>query len=220
MKIFADTSKITEIEYWLGQGVIDGVTTNPSIMRNNGLTDFKSGAQTICKLVSPLPVSVEVYASDVPGMLTQAREIASWGDNVVVKIPVTGPTGESCLGIIKTLSSEGVLINCTALMSMGQAMLAAKAGATYVSLFAGRIGDEGGSPEQVISDTRGWIDDWDYDAEIIVGSIREVNGVLQAARAGAHIITIPPQFLAKMLDHKNTRATVQQFVEDGQSAFD
>jgi transaldolase len=220
MKIFVDSSNVTEIEYWLGQGVIDGVTTNPSIMRNDGHTDFKSGAQAICELVAPLPVSVEVYEADVPGMLIQAREIASWGDNVVVKIPVTGPTGESCLGIVSTLSSEGISINCTALMSMGQAMLAAKAGATYVSLFAGRIGDEGGSPEQVISDTRSWLEDWGYDAEIIVGSIREVGSVLSAARSGAHIITIPPQFLSKMVDHKNTRATVQQFIEDGRSAFE
>jgi transaldolase len=220
MKIFADTSKISEIEYWLGQGIVNGVTTNPSIMLKDGHTDMKSGARAICDLVAPLPVSVEVYAADLPGMLDQARELASWADNVVVKIPVIGASGESCLGIINSLSTEGVAINCTALMSMGQAMLAVKAGAAYVSLFAGRIGDEGGVPEQVIADTRKWLEDWNYDSEIIVGSIREVSTILRAAIAGANIITIPPQFFSKMLDHKNTRATVQEFIDDGRSAFE
>jgi transaldolase len=152
-------------------------------------------------------------------MVEQARTFARWAQNVVVKIPVINERGESCLGVINTLNREGILVNCTAILSFNQAMLAAKAGATYISIFSGRVADEGNDPSVVIRNVRQWLDDWDYTAKIIVGSIRAVMDIQAAALAGAHIITVPPPFLAKMVDHKYTRDTVHQFNQDAEKAL-
>ena len=138
---------------------------------------------------------------------------------MVVKIPVINENGESCLGVINTLNREGILVNSTAILSFNQAILAAKAGATYISIFAGRVADEGNDPTVIIRNVRQWLDAWDYTAKIIVGSIRTVMDIQAAALAGAHIITIPPQFLAKMVDHKYTRDTVRQFNQDADKAL-
>jgi transaldolase len=138
---------------------------------------------------------------------------------VVVKIPVINAKGESCLGVIHALSREGIAVNTTAILSFNQAVLAAKAGATYVSIFAGRVADEGHDPAVVIRNVRTWLDDWKYTARIIVGSIRAIMDIQNAALAGAHIITIPPQFISKMLDHKYTRETVAQFNADAERAM-
>jgi transaldolase len=152
-------------------------------------------------------------------MLGQGRTLARWAPNVVVKIPVTNAKGESCLGVIHALSQEDIAVNTTAILSFNQAVLAAKAGAAYVSIFAGRIADEGSDPAIVIRNVRAWLDEWKYTAKIIVGSIRTVMDIQSAALAGAHIITIPPQFISKMLDHKYTRETVLQFNRDAERAL-
>lgn len=219
MEIFLDTSNVAEIEKWLSYGVIDGVTTNPSIMRKDGHRDMKAGIKAIAKLINPLPVSAEVYSNDFSEMLTQAREIASWAPNIAVKITIINEQGAPCLGVIKTLANEGVKVNCTACMSLGQAMLATKAGSTYVSLFVGRINDEGNDGPDVVRKTRQWLDMWKYPSKIIAGSIRTVMDIQQNALAGSHIITIPPEFMPRLIDHKFSRVTVQQFVTDGQKAF-
>jgi transaldolase len=219
MQIFLDSASHTEIEKWLHQGVIDGLTTNPSIMLKDGVYDIEQGARRLCGLLGERPVSVEVTTNDHEEMVNQARTFARWAQNVVVKIPVINEHGESCLGVISTLSREGILVNTTAILSFNQAILAAKAGATYVSIFAGRIADEGNDPCSVISNVRRWLDSWDYTAKIIVGSIRTVMDIQAAALAGAHIITIPPPFLAKMVDHKYTRDTVHQFNLDAEKAL-
>lgn len=219
MEIFLDTSNIREIEKWLKYGVLDGVTTNPSIMLKDGHRDIEAAAREIAGLVYPHPVSVEVYTNDPEEMLSQAREFAKWGDNVVIKITVINQDGEPCLRVIKTLAEEGMRVNCTACLSFGQAMLAAKAGAAYVSLFMGRINDEGNDGPMVVRNTRTWLDMWGYESKIIVGSIRTVKDIQDAALAGAHVLTIPPDIALKMIDHKYSRFTVQQFVGDGQKAF-
>jgi transaldolase len=219
MEIFLDTSNLVEIEKWLRHGVIDGVTTNPSIMLKDGHHDLEAGARKIATLIAPRPVSVEVITNDLDEMVHQAREFASWASNIVIKIPIINENGEPCLRVIKTLESEKIRVNCTACMSFGQAVLASKAGATYVSLFGGRISDEGHDAPRVIKLTREWLDMWGYKSKIIVGSIREVINIQDAAVAGAHVITIPPTFMAKMVDHKYSRYTVGQFVRDGQKAF-
>jgi transaldolase len=219
MQIFLDSADVKQIEKWLHQGVVDGVTTNPSIMFKDGITDLRFGAQRICKLLGNRPLSVEVTTNDHELMLTQAREFATWGANIVVKIPVVNESGESCLGVIHSLNSEGISINATAILSFNQAILAAKAGATYVSIFAGRVADEGNDPVVVIRNVRQWLDGWESSARIIVGSIRTVMDIQSAALAGAHIITIPPQFLPKMVDHRYTRETVRQFVQDAEKTL-
>jgi transaldolase len=220
MEIFIDSANITEIEKWLKMGVIDGVTTNPSIMLKDGVYDAEAGAKEIAALVNPRPLSVEVTTNDLDEMLTQAQTFASWAPNIVIKIPQITQDGVPCYGVIRQLEIEGIKVNATVAMSLGQVMLAAKAGATYISIFAGRVADEGGNAPEVISNSVDWLEHWEYKSKIIVGSIRSVGDVLSAAIAGAHIITIPPQFLTKMVDHKYTRDTVRQFVDDARKALE
>ncbi len=219
MKLFLDSANYSEIEQWLREGVVDGVTTNPSIMLKDGMYDIEEGARQLCALLGDRPVSVEVTTNDHVEMLAQARSFARWAANVVVKIPVVNERGESCLGVIHALSREGIAVNTTAILSFNQALLAAKAGAAYVSIFAGRIADEGADPAVVIRNVRAWLDQWGYTARIIVGSIRTVMDIQNAALAGAHIVTVPPQFLPKMVDHKYTRETVRQFNRDAEQAL-
>src|SRR5260370_5371324 len=147
-------------------------------------------------------------------MMEQGRLFATWARNIVIKIPIINEFGESCLGVIHRLTQEGIAVNATAILSLNQAILAAKAGATYVSIFAGRVADEGNDPAVVIRNVRNWLDEWKSPSRIIVGSIRTVMDIQSAALAGAHIITIPPQFLPKMVDHKYARETVRQFNAD------
>ncbi len=220
MRIFVDSADCKLIGNWLKQGVVDGVTTNPSIMLKDGVTDLHDGALQLARLLGNRPLSVEVTTNDPETMLDQARMFATWAPNIVVKIPIENERGESCLGVIYTLSSEGISINATAILSFNQAILAAKAGAAYVSIFAGRVADEGNDPATVIGNVRHWLDQWSLPARIIVGSIRTVMDVQNAALAGAHIITIPPQFLPKMVDHKYTRETVRQFVQDAEKSLE
>lgn len=220
MQIFLDSANCREIEGWLLQGVIDGVTTNPSIMFKDGVYDLEEGARQLCSLLGERPVSIEVTTNDHEEMKEQARRLASLAPNVVVKIPVENEQGESCLGVVHALNREGLSINTTAILSFNQAILAAKAGAAYVSIFAGRVADEGNDPAIIIRNVRHWLEDWGYAAKIIVGSIRTVMDIQNAALAGAHIVTIPPQFLPKMVDHKYTRETVRQFNLDAEKALE
>jgi transaldolase len=182
--------------------------------------DIEKGAKEIATLIHPRPVSVEVTTNDLDEMVTQAQKLASWAPNINVKIPQITPGGTPCYGVIKQLENEGIKVNATIALSLGQVMLAAKAGATYISIFAGRIGDEGGNAPQVIKDSVEWLERWKYRNKIIVGSIRSVADVLNAAKAGAHIITIPPQFLTQMVDHRYTRAIVERFTNDANKALE
>ncbi|MFC1906666.1 transaldolase family protein [Chloroflexota bacterium] len=220
MDIFIDTANISEINKWLTTGVIDGVTTNPSIMFNDGVYDAKEGAKEISTLVHPRPLSVEVTTNDLDEMMTQAREFASWASNIVVKIPQITQDGIPCYSVINQLEKEEIKVNATVALSLGQVVLAAKAGATYISIFIGRVADEGGNGFEVIRNSVEWLERWKYKSKIIVGSIRSVGDILTAVMAGAHVITIPPQFLSKMVDHKNTRETVRQFVTDARRALE
>jgi len=220
MQIYLDSADHREIERWTREGVIDGVTTNPSILFKEGVFDLEDGARALAHLLGDRPLSVEVTSDDPKQMVAQGRAIARLAPNIVVKIPVTNARGESCLSVIHSLSKEGIPVNTTAILSFNQAILAAKAGAAYVSIFAGRIADEGNDPAIVIRNVRSWLEEWEYTAKIIVGSIRAVMDIQAAALAGAHIITIPPQFLPKMADHKYTRETVSQFNNDAARALE
>lgn len=219
MKIFLDSADFNEVEKWLQQGVIDGVTTNPSIMFKDGVYEIENGARRLASMMGERPVSVEVTTNDHQEMIRQAREFASWARNLVVKIPVVNEYGESCLGVVYALNQEGIRINTTAILSFNQAMLAAKAGATYVSIFMGRIADEGNDPAIVIRNVRQWLDRWGCSTKIIIGSIRTAMDIQNAALAGADIITIPPQFLPKIVNHHYTRETVRQFNRDAEKAL-
>lgn len=219
MEIFLDTANTQEIRRWLDEGLVDGVTTNPTIMLQDGVYDVERGARTIADLISPRPVCVEVTSNDHAEMISQGRAFARWADNIVVKIPVINEYGVPSLRVVKALAEEGTRVNVTACLSYGQATMAAKVGAAYVSIFAGRVSDEGGDAPGVIRATAGWLARWGYGAKIIVGSIRRAFDIQEASEAGAHIVTTPPQFLLKLLDHKYSRETVRGFNEDAQKAL-
>src|SRR3990170_5960004 len=197
MEIFLDTANLDEIRRWLGYGLLDGVTTNPSVMLKDGGYDMKERAEEIARLVEPRPVSVEVTTNDQAEMLRQAYDIAAWAANIVVKIPVLNEDGQPCLGVVRELESSGVRVNMTACLSYGQAILGAKVGATYVSIFAGRVADEGHDAAAMIRDVADWLQRWRCRTRIIAGSIREALNIKEAAAAGAHVITAPPAFLEK-----------------------
>jgi len=219
MRVFLDSADQKLVAEWLEQGVVDGVTTNPSIIWKDGVADLEQGARSLAALLGDRPLCVEVTSNDHATMLDEARQFASWTRNIVVKIPVVNEYCESCLGVMHRLSQEGVAINATAILSFNQAILAAKAGATYVSIFAGRVADEGNDATVLIRNVRRWLDDWEFSTRIIVGSIRTVMDIQNAALAGAHVITIPPQFLPKMVDHRYSRETVRQFVQDAEKTL-
>jgi transaldolase len=219
MQIFIDSANLKEIEKWVRFGIADGVTTNPSIMLKDGITDMEKGAKEIAAILDGRPISVEVITDNPEEMLSQAREFSSWAKNVVIKIPIINQFGEPCLEVINTLEKEEIRVNATAALSFGQMALSAKAGATYSSIFAGRVADEGGNPWELVAMSVGWLESWNYKTKIIVGSIRNVIDIQNAAIAGAHIVTIPPQFLSKWIDHKYSRDTVKQFMDDAKKAF-
>ena len=216
MQIFIDSANLEEIEKWLRYGIADGVTTNPSIMLRDGMHDFEAGAKQIAHLLGDRPMSVEVTTNDPEEMLNQARTFAGWSPNINVKIPVIDSSGRPLLDVIRTLEKEGIRVNTTVIMSFSQTILATKAGATYASIFAGRVSDEGGDAFALIRDARTWLDLWGYPTKIIVGSIRQAIDVQKAAVAGAHILTVPPKLLDTIVDHNFSRETVRRFIEDAQ----
>jgi transaldolase len=218
MQIFADTADITEIAKWVRRGVLDGVTTNPSIMLKDGVRDMEKAAREIADLLGDRPVSVEVTANDFDEMILQAQTFARWAHNIVVKIPIINEDGASCLEVIHTLVEQGVRVNVTAMLSFNQVVMAAKAGATYLSVFAGRVADEGHDPGPLISTAAHWVERWGY-GKILVGSIRGSMDFQRAAEAGAHIVTVPPAVLDKLLDHKYSRDTVRGFNADARKAL-
>lgn len=219
MQIFIDSANVEEIRRWLAYGVVDGVTTNPSVLLKDGGYDMAQRAREIAELIYPRPVSVEVTTNHCGEMVEEARGLASWAPNIVVKIPVINEYGEPCLGVVKALVEEGIKINMTACLSFGQLVLGAKAGASYISIFAGRVADEGHDATKLIRDAVEWLAGWEYHSKIIVGSIREVINIQDAALAGAHVITVPPQFMGKLIDHKYSRETVRGFNADAQKAL-
>ncbi len=218
MEIFADTSDITEITKWLRRGILDGVTTNPSIMLKDGVRDMEKAAREIAEVLDGRPVSVEVTSNDPDEMLVHARTYAKWAPNIVVKIPVINEDGVPCLEVIRALATEGIKVNTTAMLSFNQVMMAAKAGATYLSVFAGRVADEGHDASALISMASRWVDRWGF-GKILVGSIRGALDMQTAAAAGAHIITVPPAILERAIDHKYSRETVRGFNADARKAL-
>jgi transaldolase len=220
MQIYIDSASVSKIRRWLDMGIIDGVTTNPSIMFSDGVYDAEEGARKIAALVNPMPLSVEVTTNDLDKMMDQAHIFASWAPNIVVKIPQETQDGVPCYGVIRQLEKDGIRVNATAALSLGQVILAAKAGASYISVFVGRLADEGGNAPEVIRNAVEWLEYWHYKSKIIIGSIRSVADILSSAINKAHIITIPPQFLDKLSDHKYTRDTVRQFTNDAAKALE
>jgi transaldolase len=221
MPIFLDTSKIKEVERFHAMGIIRGVTTNPTIMLKDGLTGGMQGMERcikdIARVVDPLPVSVEVIAVERKKVIQQALTFANWADNINVKITIHGPHGElENLEIAHELvMKHNIRVNVTAMMSAQQCFLAALAGATYVSIFGGRVNNMGYNACGEIQKIRKLLDQFSLPAQIVVASSREILNVIEWLEAGAHIVTILPHFLEGMLVHPYSKETVQMFLEDG-----
>ncbi|NBV31372.1 MAG: fructose-6-phosphate aldolase [Bacteroidetes bacterium] len=206
MKFFIDTAKIEEIEEALTLGVLDGVTTNPSLCAKAGVKDH---IQKICSMVDG-DVSAEVISTDADGMVREGRHLSSLAPNVVVKVPLI----RDGIKAIKTLSGEGIKTNCTLCFSGTQALIAAKAGATYISPFIGRLDDISSDGMQLIADIALIYENYGYETEILAASIRHPMHVLEAARLGAHVATIPFSVIESLLRHPLTDKGLQTFLED------
>lgn len=208
MKIFADTANVEDIKQINELGIIDGVTTNPTLVAREG-KDWESVEKQICEIVDG-PVSAEVTASEAPAMVEQARVLSKWADNIVVKIPMTAEG----LKAVKVLSQEGIKTNVTLVFSAMQGLLAAKAGATYVSPFLGRLDDIGADGVELVQKLRQIFDNYGYRTEIIAASIRNYQHVEQVALAGCDIATIPVKILAKLWKHPLTDQGLVAFEKD------
>ncbi len=213
MKIFLDTANIDEIRSGVKMGVISGVTTNPSLVAKEGASSYQELVQNICNITHG-DVSVEVIEEKQEAMLNQARQVAGWAPNVVVKIPVTAAGLEAT----SILSSEGIRVNMTLCFSVNQAILAALAGATYVSPFVGRLDDIGDDGMALIADIAGIFDKYKYHTRVLAASIRHPQHVLQAARAGAHLVTLPYKVLVQMTKHPLTDSGIERFLSDWRSS--
>ena len=208
MKFFLDTANIDEIKRINDLGLCDGVTTNPSIIKKEG-KDFETVVKEIASIVDG-PVSAEVTSYTYHEMVEEAKKLAAWKENIVVKIPMT----EDGLKAINTLSKEGIKTNCTLIFSVSQGIMAMKAGATYISPFMGRIDDMGESGKKLIENLRRIIDIYGYESEIIAASIRHINHLEQAALAGSHIATIPGSIFEKLWTHPLTTSGIESFKKD------
>ena len=210
MKLFLDTANQAEMEQAVAMGVIDGVTTNPSLVAKES-GDYLARAKYFCELVDG-PISVEVLASDKEGMLAEARELAKIDPRIVVKLPLTAES----LAAMKILAAEGIAVNATLIFSANQALLAAQAGARYVSPFVGRLCDIGQDGMTLVEEIRTIFDNSNYDTEIIVASIRSPRQVTEAALIGADIATIPFKILEQMISHPQTDLGIAKFEADWQ----
>jgi len=208
MKFFVDTADIDEIAALNDLGMADGVTTNPSLILKSG-RDILEVTKEICALVKG-PVSAEVVATEAEDMIAEGRKLAKIAENIAVKVPLTWAGLKTC----KTLSDEGTMVNVTLCFSANQALLAAKAGATFISPFVGRLDDVNVDGMDLISDIRTIYDNFAFDTEILVASVRSVNHVTESALIGADVVTAPPNVLKKLADHPLTDKGLEAFMAD------
>ena len=212
MKFFVDTANTDDISELAATGLIDGVTTNPSLIAKAG-RPFTDVIKEICDLVEG-PVSAEVVATEYDGMITEGRKLAAIAENVAVKLPLTWDGLKAC----KTLTGEGTMVNVTLCFSANQALLAAKAGATFISPFIGRLDDINLDGMELISDIRQIYDNYLFDTEILAASIRTANHVKESALAGADVATMPPNVIRSLATHPLTDKGLAAFLADAEKA--
>ncbi|PWE32156.1 fructose-6-phosphate aldolase [Maritimibacter sp. 55A14] len=208
MKFFVDTADTDAIAELNDLGMVDGVTTNPSLILKAG-RDILEVTKEICEMVAG-PVSAEVVATEADAMIAEGRKLARIAPNIAVKVPLTWDGLKAC----KTLTDEGSMVNVTLCFSANQALLAAKAGATFISPFIGRLDDINLDGMELIADIRTIYDNYDFQTEILAASIRSPNHVLDAARIGADVATVPPGVLKKLADHPLTEKGLETFLSD------
>ena len=208
MKFFVDTAEIDEIKDLAATGMVDGVTTNPSLILKSG-RDILEVTREICALIDG-PVSAEVTATQADAMIAEGRELAKIAENIAVKVPLTWDGLKAC----KALTGEGNMVNVTLCFSANQALLAAKAGATFISPFIGRLDDMDLEGLDLIEDIREIYDNYDFQTQILAASIRTVNHVSECAKIGADVATVPPGVLRKLASHPLTDAGLSAFLAD------
>jgi transaldolase len=212
MKIFLDTADVAEIREYAATGLVDGVTTNPSLAAKTG-KDYVESLKEIVTIIKG-SVSAEVLATDFDGMMSQGRAVSKVAKNITIKVPLTWDGLKAC----RALSDEGLMVNVTLCFSPVQAMMAAKAGATFISPFIGRVDDIGEDGMGLIRDIRAIYDNYGYKTEILAASIRSVSHVREAALAGADVATIPTEIFKKMLSHPLTDKGLATFLADAKKA--
>ena len=208
MKLFADTGNLKELEALASLGILDGVTTNPSLMAKES-GDPRQILKQICRLVQG-PVSAEVVATDAAGMIREGRELATIDEHIVVKVPLTRDGIKAC----KSLSGEGIRVNVTLCFSAAQALLAAKAGATFVSPFVGRLDDIAMNGMDLIREIVEIYDNYEFPTEVLVASCRHPIHIVEAARMGADICTCPPAVIDQLFNHPLTNIGLEKFLKD------
>jgi len=208
MKFFADTAEIAEIRELAATGLLDGVTTNPSLVHKSG-RDFLEVVKEIAGVVKG-PVSAEVVALDYEGMLREADILRKIADNITIKVPLTPDGLKAC----KSLTGDGTMVNVTLCFSAAQALLAAKAGATFISPFVGRHDDVGFDGMALIADIRLIYDNYDFDTQILVASVRHPVHVVEAAKIGADVMTAPPKIIWQLFKHPLTDVGIASFLKD------
>ncbi|NOT43396.1 MAG: fructose-6-phosphate aldolase [Acidobacteria bacterium] len=212
MKLFVDTGNVAEIEPLASLGVLDGVTTNPSLMaRVSG--DPRETLKEICRIVQG-PVSAEVVTTEAADMVREGRELAAIDEHIVVKVPFTKDGVRAC----RTLADEGIRVNVTLIFSATQAWLAAKAGAAYVSPFVGRLDDIGATGMQLIREIVDIFDNFEFGTEVLVASVRHPIHIVEAARMGADVVTVPPAVIEQCFKHPLTDIGLERFLKDWEKA--
>jgi len=212
MKLFVDTGNVKDIEGLAALGIIDGVTTNPSLMAKEA-GDYRQILKQICQIVKG-PVSGEVVATDADGMIREGRDLASIDEHMVVKVPFTREGVKAC----KTLAGEGLRVNVTLIFSAPQAWLAAKVGASYVSPFVGRLDDIGATGMNLIREIVDIFDNYEYGTEVLVASVRHPIHLIEAARMGADVATCPPAVIEQCFKHPLTDIGLERFLKDWEKA--
>ena len=213
MKLFVDTGDVEEVKQAADWGIIDGVTTNPSLIAKSG-KGFKETVLKICELVPEGAISAEVVATEYDQMLKEALEVSSWHPNIVVKVPLIEPG----ISLIKTLSDRGIRTNCTLVFSVSQALLAAKAGATFISNFVGRVDDISGDGMEAVAESVEMVNTYGFDSEILVASVRHPLHIAKAMEAGAHIATMPLKIMGMLFKHPLTDKGLKGFLDDWNKA--
>lgn len=213
MKLFLDTGDVAEVSKAAEWGVIDGVTTNPTLIAKTG-RGFRETVLEICSLVPGGAISAEVVATEYEEMLREALEIASWNEQIVVKVPLI----RDGIRLTKELTKRNIRTNVTLVFSVSQALLAAKAGATYISNFVGRVDDISGDGMAAVADTVAMVENYGFPSEVLVASVRHPLHVVEAVQAGAHVSTMPFKVLDQLFNHPLTDMGLKRFLDDWNAA--
>ncbi|MBN9501007.1 MAG: fructose-6-phosphate aldolase [Armatimonadetes bacterium 55-13] len=213
MKLFVDTGDLEEVRQAAEWGILDGVTTNPTLIAKTG-KGFRETVLKICELVPNGDISAEVVATDYDTMLKEALEISSWNPQIVVKVPLIEPG----IRLVSTLADKGIRTNVTLVFSLSQALMAAKAGATYISNFVGRVDDMSDDGMDAVVDTVRMVQEYGFESEVLVASVRHPLHVVQAIQAGAHVSTMPLKIMQMLFKHPLTDSGLKRFLDDWNAA--